>query len=48
MEEEFAKDKANGPQVDGFCVFAGAKEKFWGTVPKIKVGQSKGYQTVTT
>lgn len=36
MEEEFAEDEAYGPDVDGFCVFAGAEEEFWGAVPKVR------------
>lgn len=48
MEEEFAEDKTYGPEVDCFCIFAGSEQKFWGTVPRIKVGQREGYQTVTT
>jgi hypothetical protein len=48
VDKEFAKDEADGPDIDCFGVVTASKEDFWGTVPRIRVEGFGEYQTVTT
>lgn len=45
--EKFREDATNSPNVNGFSVMTGAKEKLWSTVP-VRSGQNPklGYCTV--